>query len=265
MTNRATHREDRNCLSWWFPRLQGAGLPVPETQIIWTECQLIHLCDGETPIGFAEFVKSLSDAAEELGGAPIFLRTGQGSGKHHWKDTCYVPHLNVLPCHVTALVEWSHLVDIMGLPHHVWAVRKLLPTSPIMVATEYGNMPVCREFRCFVRDDKLACVHAYWPRKSLEHGFPIHRCANPMEDDLDDIMRDLPLDFDAKYDQLCAINEKDYMVVTALAIRAGKALGGAWSVDLLETKDVWYVTDCAIASRSFHLEGCANAAMFQRD
>jgi hypothetical protein len=37
---------------------------------------------------------------------------------------------------------------------------------------------------------------------------------------------------------------------------AGCAVGGAWSVDILETKRGWFVTDMAEAEKSFHWPEC---------
>lgn len=48
-----------------------------------------------------------------------------------------------------------------------------------------------------------------------------------------------------------------------LASRAGKAVGGAWSVDILETTrgypNRWYVTDMAVAEDSWHWPECPNS------
>ena len=43
-----------------------------------------------------------------------------------------------------------------------------------------------------------------------------------------------------------------------LASAAGKAVGGEWSVDILETRRGWYITDMAEAYKSWHWEGCPN-------
>ena len=37
-----------------------------------------------------------------------------------------------------------------------------LPTMPLAVCTRYGGMPMCREFRCFVADAEVRCMHPYW-------------------------------------------------------------------------------------------------------
>lgn len=121
------------------------------------------------PKGWPEFLTRL-EAAGDLIGWPVFLRTGQGSGKHQWKRTCYVQDAGELPYHVAALVEWSHLVDMLGLPTYVWAVRELLPVEPICTLPRYGDMPLTKESRVFVRDGKVLCSHSYWPEGAIAAG-----------------------------------------------------------------------------------------------
>jgi len=56
------------------------------------------------------------------------------------------------------------------------------------------------------------------------------------------------------YEALCRMDDESALVM--LATQAGKAVGGAWSVDILETERGWYVTDMAEAHKSSHWEGC---------
>lgn len=241
---------DKNCLSYWFPKLKAAGLPVPRTVIVETKRRLVELLDGETPEGFNEFLDQLRVAGDEVGW-PAFLRTGHTSGKHQWDRTCYVLSSSKLGWHVYALVEFSNCVNQpLGLPTKIWCLRELLPTTPVFTAPAYYNMPVCREFRVFVDGADVKCVHPYWPREVLVRGFPIAR-----DRDWTEMPIELPDEFQEQYAALCDLGD-DEETIRTLASRAGTALGGAWSIDLLETKRGWYVTDVAEAERSFHWEGC---------
>lgn len=246
---------DKNCLSYWFPRIKGAGLPVPAT-IILESPDLLPLLDGTRPEGMDRFLSQLQNAGMQLG-YPCFLRTGQGSGKHRWRDTCYIASPEDFECHVRNLVEWSHEVDFFGLPHHIWCVRELLATAPVVHAFE--GMPICPEFRYFVRDGEVVCWHPYWPKDSLEEGFPIRKAEDSVAWE-----RDLPPQWEQLYQHLCSLYELDILVLDDLARRAGKAVGGgSWSVDILETMDLgWYVTDMALAHQSYHWTGCEKAKEF---
>ena len=68
--------QDKNCLSYWFPKIEAAGLPVPRTKVIITEIMLHDLLDGKTPEGYDEFIDLLAKAGDELEAWPCFLRTG---------------------------------------------------------------------------------------------------------------------------------------------------------------------------------------------
>lgn len=294
----ADEEADRNCISYWLPRLESAGLPVPRTAIVHAP-DLTYLLDADVRLtpeqqdAEGDFFDALEEAASLVApepGAAFFLRTGHGAGKHSWDRTCRVRCLDAIPEHVAALVEWSETACFMGaLPYRVWAVREMLPTTPLMHCPRYGNMPVTREWRCFVRGAEVCCVHPYWPRRALEEGFPekltgyrksehdadfllaargscLSRSgAGGEEEVLEEVYaRDLPADFDRLYAALCELTPQGEREVRALASRAGAALGGAWSVDVLESERGYFVTDVALAHESYHWEGCDRANEFTR-
>lgn len=232
----------QNCITHWLPPLISAGLPVPDTKIIETSAPLARWMGGKTSEGCESFLDELSEAVREIG-TPCFLRTGQGSGKHEWKDTCYLAKSDgsEVARHVRRLVEWSELACLVGLPYDVWAVRELLPTTPHFFAFS-GHMPIVREFRVFVEDDRLICWHPYWPPGSI---------SLPSVDDWERRLADM---------NMLADEDEHYRIVH-LATDAGKALGGRWSVDLLETTRGWFITDMAIAEESYHWPGCSKATV----
>ena len=237
--------EDRNCLSWWFPKLLAAGLPVPQTRIVRipvvsVQRDLLMPFDGLEFRGPAKtWLGVLTLAVEEIG-LPCFLRTGHTSNKHEWTRTCYLESLDEMIGHVLALIEFSEIADMVGLSWNVWAVRELLPTKP--VATIYRGMPLCREFRCFVDGNKLLCRHPYWPPDAIAQG--LHG-------------ETLPKD---RYANLEDTTAKERAEIAELAKAAGKACGGRWSVDVLDTDRGWYVTDMARMERSYHWPGCPHGA-----
>jgi hypothetical protein len=235
---------DRTCLSYWYPRIEQAGLPVPRTEIVRCPNDLTPLLDGKTPEGWDKFLAELETARAKIGGDVCFLRTGQTSAKHDWKRTCLVPKDAKLSHHVGAIVEFSACADFFGLATDVWAVREMLPTMPVTVCPYYADMPVCREFRFFAASTEdgggvVRCCHPYWPRKSLEQG----------KVDIDDDV----------YEQLCRMPDGVRESLYRMARVAAQACGGEWSVDILETKNGWYLTDMAEAGISWHWPECPNA------
>lgn len=234
---------DKTALSYWFPFIEAARLPVPKTKIIVMPA-LAQECiwaafdgqDGnpEQKSALETFFGEVRSAAEAFG-LPCFLRTDHTSGKHNWERTCFVRSVEDIPSHVFAIAEFSELADFMGLPWGTWAVREFLPTIPHGICRRYGNMPVCREFRFFVDDGAMRCAHPYWPRHALNDG-------DWTGGDID-------------FDRMCRWPHE----LQGLAEAAGRAVGGSWSVDILETERGWYITDMAEAHKSFHWEGCRHA------
>ena len=225
-------------LSFWFPKLKAAGLPVPETIMFEFEQEemekVFEIFDGKriTEKDIKSFSKSLHDAMNQVG-FPCFLRTDYTSNKHRWKDSCFIESEDNSLSHVMNIIEFSEMVDFIGLPWQRWAVREYLPIIPLATCPRYGDMPVCREFRFFVDDGIIRCSHPYWPKEALLQG----GLGNSGADEVMEKLNKMP-------------------EIQSLAEAAGAACPGSWSIDLLETKKGWYVTDMAEASQSFHWDGC---------
>lgn len=230
----AARRDERICLSWWLPRVEKAGLPVPETHIVRTDVDLLVLLDGEEPAGFDTFHADLARAVERIG-TPCFLRSGQTSGKHEWSATCYLADREKLTHHVAMIVQYSAMADLMGLPVDVWCVRRLISTRPLFTCNAYLGFPVVREFRFFADERRVTHVQPYWPGDSCEAGQP---------DDPE--WRYL---LGQSYDIADAIRRR----LGNMAVRAAKACGGGeWSVDFLEdATGNWWLTDMAPGVVSF--------------
>ena len=223
---------DRTCISYWFPLIESAGLPVPRTITTRIDFSLLPLLGGETPAGFLDFVDRLQGYAVAVG-LPAFLRTGHGSGKHQFRECCFVGSINCIPQRVLNLVEWSECVDFMGLPTNVWAVREYLPVHPLYHCTRFGGMPVVKELRLFVDGANVVYEAPYWPADALRQGEP-----------------DDPA-WEESYAADHTWTGADLDEARRLASAAGAACGGIWSVDVLTTERGLYVTDMAEAERSY--------------
>ena len=243
---------DPTALSNWFPKIRDAGLPVPETRLL-TMTDEAHLFLQSVVFGepvpehhrgaYSRFLQELGEAASEVG-FPCFLRTDYTSNKHDWKDACFVKTADDLDRQVSQIAFFSALADFAGLPFRNWAVRELLPTIPYGICPNFGDMPICKEFRFFVTDGKVDCFHPYWPLHALEQG------GTPSNLDFEELCR-----------LECEKNHgSDSDVLHTLAEMAGEAVGGSWSVDILETSRGWCVTDMAEAHKSYHWEGCPNGS-----
>lgn len=234
---------DRNCMSFWFPKIEAVGMPVPRTKFLTmpkpAQMDVWKMIDNEKPEpdgSWSQFVTEAQAASDEIG-YPLFLRTGHTSGKHDWEKTCHVLERDKLGQHIFSIIYFSECHGVFGeLPWEIWALREFLPTKPIGICARYSNMPICREFRFFVDDGAVRCWHPYWPLFSLEEGRAQYNDDAPSYEDF------------CKPDDLAAL--------TKIACAAGRAVGGSWSVDLLETERGWFLTDMAEANRSFHWPEC---------
>jgi hypothetical protein len=252
---------DRNCIGYWFPKLVATGVPVPQTAILsvgddWR--QMINFAEHgdrfQSERAAAEaIICPLADriayAAAEVGGFPCFLRTGHFSGKHEWSHACHLPSADVAAAHVRHLVYMSEMFGMFGeLPYKTWAVRELLPVQPVCALPEYGGFPLVREVRAFVRDGRIETWHPYWPPQAIADGFPRKIPREPLDEP--PVLRDLPDNFSTIIEHVHAI---DWTAVRPIVAQVAEAFAGdgGWSVDVLETDGGWFVTDMAIAERSF--------------
>ena len=242
---------NKTCLSYWFPILEAAGLPVPKTTILKMpeECrkQIWSLFDGDAGQSAAahKFADEVANAAKEFG-FPAFLRTGQFSGKHEWARTCYLPGYESTLSHMVALAEFSEMVDILGLAWDVWVVREMLPTKPIAVLPRYEGFPLVREVRCFIRGGEVVCWHPYWPTEAIAQG------------GIGDLAAIEAIAYSAH-----RFDESEFMPLAKRCAEAFKD-DDAFSVDLLPTERGWYVTDMAEAYRSYHWPDCSMEAEMRK-
>jgi hypothetical protein len=112
-------------------------------------------------------------------------------------------------------------------------VREYLPVEPLYYCREYSGMPVVKEFRAFISNNKVRYFVPYWPKKALREG-------NPSREDWEEMYF---------VDHYPKDSELPYIKRTLEKVAA--VMPGEWSVDILNTKDGYYVTDCAQAAESY--------------
>lgn len=236
----------KTSLTYWFPLIETAGLPVPKTEIVSLSEEMgrdlyIQAIDGGGLPGAKQAAELIRAAADRIG-YPCFLRTSHTSAKHSFDKTCRLTSVDSVLEHMEEIVRYGEMASFIGLPMSQWAVREWLPGREYFKCREYGNMPARREFRCFAQDGTFLCVHPYWPTEAIRDGRPDSET------------------WEALLSEMNAMDEATERQIATLACVASGICKGAWSVDCLDVNGKWYITDMAMADESFHWEGCEVAA-----
>jgi len=240
---------ETSMLHWW-PKIQGLGLPLPGTVIVeltqeegaalWefvmSQQEGGHREVEELPV---DLVNRLQGAAKVIG-YPLFMRTDQASGKHEWKDTCYVEKGEDLIGHLSNLLMWHEMASIVGLPWQAVVFRELLHLRSTFAA--FNGMPVAAERRYFVSDGTVLCHHPYWVKEAIEQGH---------------WLESLPKGWRKKLWRLNCETVREATILPGLAERFSRAVEGYWSVDFAQ--DIgsnWWLIDAARGELSWHPDGC---------
>lgn len=222
---------DKNCISYWYPKLTKLDILTPGTLITTTDIDLARafLENKKADDDIKAFLAKLLFDVDTIG-LPCFIRTGHFSGKHSWDSTCYLQDRNKLIPHVSNLIEWSLIIDVIGLPVDTWAVREFLETEPMFYA--FDNMPINKEWRYFIRDGEVEYKQPYWPVDSIR----MPSCEN-----WEELLRESYLE--------------DYPILEELSLKIATEFDDYWSVDFMPTKNGWYCVDMAEGDQSFRWEG----------
>ena len=230
-------------MMYWYPRIRDQITPrsvfvaVPWANGDWME-------EG-VPRAFVEEVQHAARAFEY----PVFLRTDHASGKHNWKNSCFVPDAKDLGKHIYEVLEANESAFPLGMPYHWLVVREYIPMETIFTAF-HGDMPINHEHRYFLRDHKLQCQHPYWPKGAFAR-------------DEERGLGNLPNGWRRKLDMIskCLHSGNE-----AVIERIGRWFDGWWSVDFSHGADgAWYLIDMARGEVSFHMPSCPYAPEEMRE
>jgi len=177
-------------------------------------------------------------AMDSLGKYPMFMRTDQSSAKHEWKDTCFIKSRDSLRHNLSFLIENHEMNNMAGeLGYEAIVFREFLELESYFTTDFYGDFPVNKEVRCFIRDGKLESMHNYWFEDAVERGHPHD------------------IKWREKLKQLNTTSEKDQKDITSQVLAISPYFKNYWSVDFAKGKNgIWYLIDMARGEVSYHPE-----------
>jgi hypothetical protein len=221
---------NKTSMNYWWDKVRHLDVPMPRTEIPVTKdvSDWWSLLDGDDPLTEAE-KHAIQDAAINVGGYPVFMRSDLCSGKHSFEKTCFVKNEDALIQQIWALVDDNCCND---LAMESIVVREYVPPAALFKA--FRGLPIAPERRYFVRDGEVVCHHPYWPEDAIRHP------------DADDWRR-----------LISVVNGRQQTdevdVLTGYAERIARALGGDWSIDFMLGLDgIWWFIDVATAMQSWH-------------
>ena len=104
--------ELQSSMAYWFPRV--ADLPVPRTLFVALPVMASSEWAAEgVPTWYVEQVARAASFTEY----PLFMRTDYASGKHRWREACYVPDEESLGRHIIAILEENESDESTGTPY----------------------------------------------------------------------------------------------------------------------------------------------------
>ena len=218
---------------YWYPRIRNLVIPQPKTRMYkLTEQELNTFHNEQFPETFMENIEPIVSEFSY----PLFVRTDFASGKHGWKDTCFIESKEKLSRNIFEIVVENLIADLFGLPFEALIFREYIPLEAGFKAF-YGDMPVAKERRYFINNKQIQCYHPYWPKEAIR---------TPDNEDWEKIIEEQNKE-----------TKEEIELLSNYALMVGEVLDGYWSVDFAYGQDkIWYLIDCAEGDRSYHWLEC---------
>ena len=232
---------EKNSFCYWFPRVAHL-VPTPRSIIVPFEKEKYSIYNMfEDASVFDSFVKKLVKIIWVNNFRyPVFMRTDYFSGKHHFKQTCFVEGPEKLKLNLLRLLDESLAVSLFGLPVNAIIIREYVELDWKFKA--FMGLPIAPERRYFIRDGKVQCHHPYWPEDAIkfwEKGYVP------------------PEDWRERLYQMNIEHPREVKLLSSYAAKIAKKMDGYWSVDFAKTKTgKWLLIDMGLGEVSWHPKTC---------
>lgn len=221
----------------WYPKLQKLPIPQIRTEIVKTGYEpLSQFVRKDKPMSEDLWLK-LYHAMDMIGAYPMFMRSDQASGKHNWKRTCYIESKNDLKQHLYDLIEEHEMQNMGGeLGYEAIVFREFLDLETGFKCF-YGDFPVNKEVRCFIKNRKVQSLRHYWVKQAVAEGDPQDK------------------NWESKLEKLKTYSKRDIEEIKEQLSEVCKVFSEYWSVDFAKSKEgIWYLIDMARGEVSYQSE-----------
>lgn len=217
----------------WFPATQRAGLPVPRTEFVEFDPDMLWpTCDGNTARDDFPMQKMI-EACDRIG-YPVFIRTDLSSAKHDGPRAFRADSSDDLWRCVMSTFEDNACKDLASFVR-AWMIREWINVEASFTA--FGGLAIGREWRFFANQQGVVCKHFYWPEEAFEH---VHTDDSRWREKLEILGG--------------RMNAAEESTLSNLASRAARAIGEhEWSVDFaFDVAGKPWLIDMARAESSWH-------------
>ena len=221
--------DERNSLLYWYPKIKNIA-PTPKT--CWYKVRFtLDWLENGVPDEVVNEVAKMIDKEFFPDPYPVFIRTDTYSGKHDYKDTCFVESKKHLKRNLNNLVIDSVMKD---LTFKAIVVRDFIELDWKFKAF-WGELPIAPEVRVMVKDGEVERWFFYWPEDAIR---------KPSKENWRELLAEMRKIAEKEQDQFLGIAE-----------RVAKKFDGYWSVDFARTKrGVWILIDMALGEVSWRPE-----------
>jgi len=214
----------KSCISYWYPKIKGV-VPVPVTEIYNEE----SVKDG---MYFCDWLKETCNML----GFPVLLRTGNFIGEIGWENTCFIKSPERVIPNMLNLVSLSRHYNL-DLPISVWAVSQYIPSTVFFIADRYGNMPVIKKVKGYIKSGVVLEGLSFTDREFLAQG-----------------ISKKDKSFDLVYSTMCELDVTEKVNIQYMLFKIASIFtDGQWEIEFFKSdKGKWFLYNMIKYQETMH-------------